>query len=111
MFVQAERGQKIKIQNAATTGAGTVIVPSPSINYHTIILVTSDTTTSAGKVKAQSAHDPDFSGTWALEGTEQTLIRNTVLQVNFVGARSAIRALISTDITGGATLDAYYIGV
>jgi len=110
-YVMAGPGEKIKIQDAATTGAGLVIVPAASINYHSILIEESDDTTSAGKIKAESAPEPDFGGTWALEGTEQTLVRFTALQVNFVGARAAIRARISTDVTGGGKATVYYLGV
>lgn len=104
------KGEKVQIQDTATTGSGDVVVPAPSIENHTVYLVTSDDTTSAGKVKVESADNPDYAGTWVLEGTEQTLVRNTALAVSFVGARGAIRARVSTDITGGATLNAYYLG-
>jgi hypothetical protein len=103
-------GQLIQLQSAATSGAGTVIVPSPLIKNHTVILVGTNATFSTGKSKVESSHDPSFAGTWALEGTEQTLVQNAALNVTFTGPRAAIRANISASITGGGALNAYYIG-
>jgi len=67
-------------------------------------------TVTAGKVKIEAAHDPDYTGAWALIGAEITLATDTVAIVSTTGAHRALRARISTAVTGGAVVDAYLTG-
>ena len=96
------------LHSATTTGNGTVITPPLSYSRHIVILVGSSGI-SAGKVKVECAAASDYAGTWALIGSEQTLVASTTLAVSFTGIYPNIRARISTTVEGG-TLTAYYFG-
>jgi hypothetical protein len=108
--VAAASGVLTTLQSAvaATTAASVVVAPPPSFNRHLVIIVGSSGI-SAGKVKVQAAHADDYAGTWALVGTEQTLIASTALIVSFTGAYPFVRAVVSTTVEGG-TVTAYYYG-
>lgn len=104
------KGVPFLLQSLATTGNGTPAAISPAFGKHTFLIETSDATTSAGKVQCETAPTTDYTGTWAALGSEQTLVRNTQLLVQVVGVLAAVRARISTNITGGATVTVRYIG-
>ena len=106
--MSATAGSPITVQTAATTGAGTIVAPPVNFGKHTFLLVGS-TGISAGKVKIETAHASDYAGTWALLGTEQTLVASTVLAVVLTGNYPFLRARVSTTVEGG-TLTAYYHG-
>lgn len=103
------RGVAVTLQAAgATTGDGNVIAIPDSFRNHKVFLIGS-AGIGAGKVKVESAPTSDYAGTWALVGTEQTLVASTVLEVNFTGIYKFIRARVSTNVTGG-TFEATYVG-
>lgn len=103
-------GVPFNLQLATTTGNGTVCAVPPAARNHTIYL-TCVGTISTGKVKVETAITPDESGTWALLGTEQTLVAG-VLTVTVVNTPlKFLRARLSTGITGsGGSLTANYVG-
>lgn len=108
MTKSASRGVPVTLHSAATTGNGTVVVIPNSFKDHEVNLKGS-AGISAGKVQVETADAPDYAGTWAVVGSEQTLIASTELRVSFSGIYRFIRARISTTVSNG-TLDASYIG-
>ena len=67
--------------------------------------------TTAGAVFIETAHDPAFTGTWAQLGTTVTwATANTVHFRSITGTYLAMRARISTAITGGTGVDVSVVG-
>jgi hypothetical protein len=72
----------------------------------TIYIKGSNATVSAGAVTIEEADDPDFSGTWSALGSAITVVQNTQTAVHLTGTYKAVRARISTGVTGGGTVSA-----
>ena len=67
------------------------------------------TGTTAGAVMIEAAHDADFTGTWAQQGSTVTwAAANRAHTVSITGSFLALRARISTVITGGG-VDVYVV--
>lgn len=63
----------------------------------------------AGTVLIEGAHDAGYSGTWATLATINWAAASRVHQANITGVHLALRARISSAITGG-TVDVYLTG-
>lgn len=79
-----------------------------NINELTFYLVFS-AGVSAGKVKAEESHDYNYTGTWALNGSEVVFGDNVVKTIKVTGVSKAQRVRISEAIIGG-TLSVYAMG-
>lgn len=66
--------------------------------------------TSAGVVLVESAHDPDYTGTWATIATISWAAATRVHLAAVTGVHMALRVRISTAIVGG-TVDAHTIAL
>lgn len=55
----------------------------------------------AGVLKVETAHDPAFTGTWAVIGTVTFATENTAHYVSLTGVFRALRVRFSSDVTGG----------
>lgn len=64
--------------------------------------------TGAGTVKLETAHDPAFTGTWAVIATVAWATENTVHYVALTQCVRALRMRFTANVTGG-TADCYYI--
>jgi hypothetical protein len=64
--------------------------------------------TSAGVVSIEAAHDPDYTGTWAVLSTVGWTTLSKVSNVAITGPHLALRHRISTTIAGG-TVSTYAI--
>lgn len=104
----ATRGVPVTLQDDATTGNGKVIAIPSSFRDH-LILIRGSAGIGAGKVKVEIADSFDYAGTWALQGSEQTLVASTELAVAITGIIRFLRARISTNVTGG-TVTVTYVG-
>lgn len=63
--------------------------------------------TGAGAIQIESAHDPNYTGTWAAEGSPVAWVAaSRVHKLSVTSANIAMRARISTGVTGG-TVDVY----
>lgn len=62
--------------------------------------------TSAGAVVVEGAHDPNYTGTWAVLGTMTWAAATRVHNFAIVGNHIALRVRISVAIVGG-TVDVY----
>ena len=108
--VAAVSGVAIVQQNAATTGNGVVLALPPSLRYHTWIIRGTGTVTT-GKIKIETANDPADAGTWALIGSEVTILSDVNLMVTAVGVFPFVRARFSADVTGaGGKATVQYLG-
>jgi len=63
--------------------------------------VTGNGAVSAGAVQLETAPNATFTGTWAALGTAVTVVANATVVATTIGSFKAIRARISTPITGG----------
>ena len=88
---------------SAQDATGTVMGPAYAgkgreVTFHVIF----GPGTSAGAVMIEAAHDPAFTGTWAQQGSTVTwAAASRVHTVSVTGVFLALRARISTAITGG----------
>jgi hypothetical protein len=90
----------VLLQDAATSGNGVAHDCRGMGREHTFYVRPSAGTISTGKVKIETCHDKDFTGTWAILGSEITLASGVVQIVQVTGCLRAIRARISTTVTG-----------
>jgi hypothetical protein len=88
-----------KLQNAATTGNGVELTLNGSGREVTFYIYGTGTV-SAGAVQCEEAHVAGYTGTWATIGTAQTVVSGTVTVVHATGCAGAVRARISTNVTG-----------
>lgn len=88
-----------KLQSAATTGNG-VAVQLDGTGRELVIYIYGAGTVSAGAVQLEEAHDKDYAGTWAAIGSPVTVVADTVKTVRLTGCIAAVRARISTNVTG-----------
>jgi hypothetical protein len=106
----ASKGLKITIQDAATTGNGTHLGIPSSIKHH-IFYVRGAAGVTAGAITFETASDPDYTGDWApLVNHLATPTSNPLTVVAedeeiyvYEGTLAAVRARISTTISGGAS--------
>lgn len=85
--------------NAVTTGTGTAV----AINGGKLMKVffqANGTTIATGGVTIEEAINTDFGGTWSAIGAEQTLTTATTNVLVFQGPFRAIRARVTTTVTG-----------
>lgn len=111
IYRAASRGINITLQDAqAATGNGTPISIPSSIKRH-IFYIKGATGVTAGAVSIETAPSPDYAGTWTpLVNALATPTTNPVVVVAdtekiyaYEGALAAVRARISTTVSGGAS--------
>jgi hypothetical protein len=89
-----------QLQKAATSGNGEAVEVN-GVRLVTAYIIGS-AGVSAGAVQLEHAHSKDFTGTWAALGAATTVVANSVVAVSSAPtAIKAIRARISTPVTGG----------
>jgi hypothetical protein len=109
MSTAAIRQVPVIVQSAATVGNGTPLAIPPSVRDHKFTIEGS-AGVATGAIQIESAATPDYSGTWSpVGGGPITVVVSAQLEVNFSGIFSALRARISTTITGG-TVTVTYVG-
>ena len=89
-----------RVLDAVTTGSSAALKPQSASRYVTMYVV-GGAGVGAGAVQLETAHDPAYTGTWAALGTPVTVVANTVAITQAIGSFNAIRARVSTTITGG----------
>lgn len=101
-IVAAMSGVGYALQSAATTGNGNVVCPPPTFRNH-ILYVIVPAGVSAGAIQPESAEDPTYTGTWAPIGGGPVTVpaASSSLIIEFTGYYKAIRARITTTISGG----------
>lgn len=100
------------LQDAATSGNGTAVRTLTNGNgpnrEHSFYIIGSAGVAS-GAVQIETANDPTYAGTWAPLGSPITVTASTVKIFQVTGALIAVRARISTAVTGG-TVTVDYAG-
>lgn len=97
-----------KLQTAATTGNG-VVKEFKGQPRELKFFVTGSSGVSAGAVQVEEAPSATYAGTWAAIGSPVTVTADTTKSVAATGAFGAVRARISTTVTGG-TVDVDLFG-
>lgn len=103
--VASTKGVPVALLSAVTTGTGKGIsVPITSSNprFH----IRGSGTISGGTIILEEALDPDYTGTWSnLQTiTASTLSGGAEQVVRVIGTIGAVRARISSNITGGGNV-------
>ena len=99
----------MRVQSAATTGTGGVFKPMGQTRSLTAVLQ-GNGTTSGGTILLEHAYwddtDPTYSGTWTLLSTltASDVSGGKQIAVFAQGSFWAVRARISSDITGGGSV-------
>ncbi len=100
---------QMTLQNAQTTGNGTVAGASYLTQCReTAIYVVWGAGTGAGVFTIETAHDASYTGTWAPLATVTWAVVSKADVVQITGIHMAMRARISTTVTGG-TASAYLV--
>ncbi len=92
-----------KILTGVTTGTGTAkeFRGQPrELKFY----ITATGTVAAGAVQIEEAPSPTYAGTWSPIGSPVTVASDTTKTVAVTGAFGSVRARVSTDVTGGATV-------
>lgn len=93
----------MKLQSAATTGNGN------TVNFRGLggtfeYSVEPSGTVSGGTIQFESAPYESYAGTWDAIGTAITPATGTLVSHQVVGRYNAVRARITSDITGGGSV-------
>ena len=105
----------LQLQKAATTGTGGILQPHGRCHFLTFALQ-SNGTTSGGVVTLEEArYEPsvlggmDYTGTWStiLAVNASDFTGSVQKTIHTYGSFWAVRARISSDITGGGTVDVW----
>lgn len=100
-------GVPVTLQDAATTGNGSVVAVAPNARQHKVT-ITGSAGVGAGKIQIESAPTYDYAGTWnPIAGGPITVVVSATIEVNFDGIYQFIRTRVSTDVTGGTVTTAY----
>lgn len=105
MPAASQKGVATTLLAPVTTGTGLgVAVPITSKNPRVHIIGAG--TISGGTLIIEEALDPSYSGTWSqlLSVTASSLTGGAEQVLHILGTLSAIRARISSNITGGGTI-------
>ena len=104
----------IYLQKAQTTGNGNVAPRRLGLGYEHKFHITGNGTISAGAIQLEESDDPDYTGTWAPIGSPIDLVPlsgNKKQTVSVQGQLKAVRARITTNVTGGGTVSVKLISV
>jgi len=110
--VQGSSGVVVPLQVASTTtGNGTAVVPGPRVKNHSVYIMGSGTT-SGGAISIEEATDPAYAGTWSvIQSVNASTVTGTAQSVvHFTASCRAIRARVSSNITGGGSIQVDYRG-
>jgi hypothetical protein len=108
VVVAAMSGVPVKMQDATTTGNGTVIACPPSFRNHNI-MITAAAGVNAGAITVEASNDPADAGTWAAIVADKSVanplsvVAGADLLFSYTGLLNFVRARISTTISGGGT--------
>jgi len=98
------------LQSGATSGAGVAVKLDGEVSRLAFYITTTDTTVSAGAITFEEAPSDTYAGTWAAMVSDSagsgaiTPVQASTLVRKFNGPFGAVRARISTNITGGAAV-------
>jgi sucrose-6-phosphate hydrolase SacC (GH32 family) len=92
----------LKLQDAATSGNGAAVDLRGEGSLH-VFYVSGTGTITAGAVQFETAKSPDYTGTWSPLGVAVAPVSSQEDAYAFAGAYRALRARISTAVTGGGS--------
>ena len=106
-----QQGVVLNLLSAVTTGTSPSVV-IPSTKKNPVIQVTGSGTITGGTIILEEAFDPAYAGTWSQLAsiTASTLTGGVIQNYHFLGSLVAVRARISSDITGGGKISVDIIG-
>lgn len=98
----AQNRLAVTLQNAATTGNGTVVrLDAPGgVVMDFVIFVDWASGTTAGVITIEEAHDSGYSGTWS-SLTTATFLADATEGIHLTGVYRHLRARISTTVVDG----------
>lgn len=96
----------MKLQSAATTGNGNVVDLRGLAGKYAFIVKPSGTIT-GGAVQFEEAPEDDYAGTWEPIGSSVSVTTDTLDVQQITGRYRAIRARITSNITGGGSVSCY----
>ncbi len=106
-----------KLHTGGTSAAnGNIVILDGELAQLTVYITTTDTTVSAGAVTCEEAPSGTYTGTWAAMSSDTggsaaiTPVAGTTIVRHYTGCFGAVRARISTSITGGAAVDVDIFG-
>jgi hypothetical protein len=102
----------VNLQNAATASANGNVAKSDGSALRWSIYLQSNGTTSGGTIILEEAYDDTYTGTWSQIASvaASSFTGNKQAAFHFEAPMVAVRARISSDITGGGTLSAWAVG-
>jgi hypothetical protein len=99
-----------RLQIAATAlGNGTPLDTGGAGQEHAFYIETNDAVVSAGGVTIETARSANFAGVWQALSPEILPVQNSVLVLSYTGVLLAVRARVSTALTGGAAVTVEYV--
>lgn len=100
-------GNHVKLLDAVATGTSDAVGTNGRGREH-VFYIYGTGTVSAGAVQIEEAHSSGYSGTWDAVASPVTVVSNTVDVVRLTGCYGALRARVSTAITGGGAVSVEY---
>jgi len=91
---------RLLLQGAVAAGTVSPAVNLAGCSAYTVNVISNGAVTGGGMVQIEEAHDPDYTGTWAVRAGIPVVPGLTVLRA--VETAKAVRARITTAITGGS---------
>src|SRR5580765_8053825 len=98
-----------RLQSAATALGNGTPLDCGGIGREHAFYIEATGTVSAGGVTIETARTPTFTGTWQALAAEVVPVTNSVTLVSYAGVLLAVRARVSTAVTGGATVTVEYV--
>lgn len=102
-------GNHVKLLDAVTTGTSVTVGVNGRSREHVFYIYGAGTVT-AGAVTIEEAHSASYSGTWDAVASAVTVVSSTVDTVRVTGCFGALRARVSTNVTGGGNVSVEYFG-
>jgi hypothetical protein len=102
--------EQLLLPAATTTGTGTAVDLKGQSREITIYIITTNATVTTGAVQIEEADDPTYAGTWSPIGSPVTPVANSQIVIRATGCFKAVRARVTTDLTGGATISVRLAG-
>ena len=108
MITALMKGVPYLLQSAVTSGNGAVVMVPITCNKLDFFVVGAGTI-SGGALSIEEAYDPDYTGTWSVIQaiTLTSITAGAIVVVHVEGTFRAVRARVSTPVTGGGTVTVY----
>ena len=110
VFAASQKGVPLALLSAVTTGTSSPALMPITVTLFRVHIVVAQTA-SAGVISLEEALDPAFAGTWSVLQSIDVTALSGGGEVTYHGAGNcqAIRARVTSNITGGGTVTATLI--